>query len=72
MNANALKARIMLHGKTIESVVAELKDRKDVKLSKETFYRKLKGTSEFNRIEILALSELLEMSDKDIMDIFFN
>lgn len=72
MNSNALKARIMLLGKTIDDVVTELEKKHHVKISRETFYRKLKGTSDFNRKEILALSELLNMSDSDTLDIFFN
>ena len=72
MNANALKARIMLFGKTIDEVVKELDEKQGVKISRETFYRKLKGTSDFSRKEILALSELLDMTDADTMDIFFN
>lgn len=72
MNTNALKAKIMLHGYIIEDFVKELERKKSVKLSKETFYRKLRGTSDFSRKEILAISELLNMSDHDTMEIFFN
>lgn len=72
MNTNALKARIMLHGVKIEDFVKELEEEKGVKISRETFYRKLKGTSDFSRKEILAISELLKMSDLETMEIFFN
>ncbi len=72
MNSNALKARLKLMGKTVEDIVRELRKVKNVKMSRETFYRKLKGASDFTRKEILALSELLELSDSDTMNIFFN
>jgi hypothetical protein len=72
MDSNALKAKIILFGKTIDDIVNELEEKKGVKLSRETFYRKLRGTSDFSRKEILALSELLDMSDSETMDIFFN
>jgi hypothetical protein len=72
MNSNALKARLVLLGKTVDDIITELNCKKNVKLSRESFYRKMKGTSDFTRKEILALSELLVLTDNDIMDIFFN
>ena len=71
MNSNALKSRLVLLGITVDGLIKMLEE-KEVKMSRETFYRKLKGTSDFNRKEILALSETLDMTDNDVMSIFFN
>lgn len=72
MNTNALKARLTLIGKSVDDIVRDLDAKKGIKISRETFYRKLRGTSDFSRKEILALSELLDLTDSDTISIFFN
>nr|DAN97730.1 MAG TPA: Regulatory protein-modification, helix-turn-helix, transcriptional regulator, DNA [Caudoviricetes sp.] len=71
MNANALKGYIISRGFTIEKLVEEL-NKNNVSISKNTFYRNLKGEQQFDRIEILMISKILRMTDEDIMNIFFN
>jgi len=72
MNAYALKAKITINKKTVDDVIADLENIKGMKISKSAFYRKMNGKSEFDRKEILALAEVLGMSDEEIMSIFFN
>ena len=71
MNAKKLKAKILLMGKTIEMLLKELDDIHGIKMDRSTFYRKMNGISEFDRREIIGISIVLNMSDDEIMDIFF-
>jgi hypothetical protein len=71
MNSNALKAQIMLKGIKVDELLIVLKSKYSVRMSKSAFYRKLNGTSEFDRREILAISEALCINDDKMMDIFF-
>lgn len=69
MNSNALKGYIISKGYTVEKLVEEL-NKNNVSISKNTFYRNLKGEQQFDRIEILMISKILEMTDNDITNIF--
>ena len=37
-----------------------------------TMYLKLRGESEFDRAEIKAIKEVLQLTDAEVMDIFFD
>ena len=37
-----------------------------------TVYLKLRGDSEFDRAEIKAIKEVLQLTDAEVMDIFFD
>lgn len=65
MNSNELRAQMLRKGFKVENFAEKLG------ISKSAFYRKLKGTSEFDREEISKISELLELQPKDVYDIFF-
>lgn len=71
MNGNALKGLIISKGFTIITLLAKMNE-KGSSMSKNTFYRNLNGVQEFDRKEIIDMAEILEMTDKDIMNIFFN
>lgn len=43
----------------------------ELNISKSAFYRKARGISEFNRLEIKKLIILLELSDEEVISIFF-
>ncbi len=66
-----------MKSKILKSILA-LKEIKLTELSKEigisysALYRKLRGTSAFNAIEIKKISEILGLSDNEIINIFFN
>lgn len=65
MNANLLKSKMVLKEMTTEAIS------KEMDITKSTFYKKLRGTTEFTRAEILTIAKVLELRDKDIMNIFF-
>lgn len=65
MNFRKFKAAIALNGLT-QTEVIQLS-----KINQSRFYRVLRGEDEFDRGEIVALSEVLNLSDQDIIDIFF-
>jgi len=43
-----------------------------ISISLAAYYRKKSGESDFTRKEILGISEVLNLDDSDIMDIFFD
>lgn len=71
MNAKGLKTKMLALDLTVDEVINNLENH-GVKMSRVTFYRKMKGTSEFNRMEILALSKILKLTDDETIDVFFN
>lgn len=71
MNVNALKARMVMVGVKVPELLVRLQNR-GIAMSKSAFYRKLKGSSDFNRKEILAIAEELDMGDQELLAIFFN
>lgn len=71
MNKNALKSKMALLGMTADDLLKRLSE-KNVHMVKSTLWKKMNGKSEFTRKEIMAISEVLEMDDSGIMDVFFN
>lgn len=70
MNANLLKGTIVSEGLSIEQFLENLRDQ-GVLLSKTSFYRKIRGESDFYRKEILAIAKELKLSDEMLVNIFF-
>ena len=70
MKSNELKGRIIAKGFSVTSFLERLNDN-GVKIGKNTFYRNLSGEQEFTRKEIRAIADILELSDEDIIFIFF-
>ena len=71
MDYRILKSKITLHGMT----VAKLTDRLNevgLEIAISTMYLKLQGKSEFDRAEIKAIKEVLQLTDAEVMDIFFD
>lgn len=66
MKVNMLKGRIVGMGMTIPSLCKELGIRPS------TFYRKLKGTSEFTLGEINRIVHALDLTPEKTFDIFFD
>ena len=65
MNRNILEGRIKEKGYNIEKVANK------IGVNTATFYRKLSGESGFFWLEILKISEILELSFEDVNSIFF-
>lgn len=64
LNKNALRAKIYSEGYKIKDLT------KALGMKESTFYRKMRGTSEFTRIEMENLIETLHISNP--LDIFFS
>lgn len=71
MNGMILKAKITSEGKSISEVLELLREEHGIKMGRTTFYRKMYGRSEFDRKEILVLSRILNLSDAEMLEIFF-
>lgn len=65
MDSTELKVEILRKGYTITSFV------KAIGMGKKTFYAKLDGKSTFSQTEIVAIRNLLDLSDERLLDIFF-
>lgn len=71
MDYRILKSKIMLRGMTVAKLTEKLNEAGlDIALS--TIYLKLQGKSEFDRAEIKAIKEVLQLTDAEVMDIFFD
>jgi hypothetical protein len=65
MKSNELKAEIIRNGFTVKKIATA------IGIQESTFYRKLRGDTQFKQCEILALKQILGLSNDDIIDIFF-
>lgn len=61
-----LRKLFITHDLNVEKVSIEMG------VNKSTLYQKLNGKREFTRKEIIKLSSVLELSDADILRIFFS
>lgn len=71
MESKKLKSIMIEKDYNAEKLLDCLYEKEKISISKSAFYRKLKGESEFTRIEIIGISEVLGMSDDQIINIFF-
>lgn len=69
LNVKRLKEKISQYG-GINKLLVNLQKR-GVLLSKSSYFRKIRGVTEFTRGEIIGLAEELEMDDNEIFEIFF-
>ncbi|RBR36066.1 hypothetical protein [Enterococcus cecorum] len=70
MKSNVLMAKLKLLNKNIDWLVTEMA-KVGEKTTRSTVYKKLRGESEFTAGEIKAISQVMELSPDEIMDIFF-
>ena len=63
--ANELKAEIIRKGETVKSISSKMG------MDRGTFYRKMKGASEFTRADIRKLVDILGLSSNVAIRIFF-
>lgn len=62
----------MLKGRIIEKGFSIKEFSKQTEIKKTALYRKLSGKTEFNRIEIERIAEVLKLSSDEIRNIFFD
>lgn len=65
ININLLKSKLALINKSISSLA------EDVGMNKSTFYRKVKGESDFTRKEISDIITILDLNSEEMCAIFF-
>lgn len=70
MDANKLKAEIVLKGLKPSELLEKMQE-KGIKMSKASYYRRIKDFDKFDRAEILAIAEILKLNKEQILDIFF-
>ena len=66
MNVKALKARMVLKGRSVDQLCASLG------ISRSAWFRKVNGVSEFTQGEITGLRFELELDDHQTAEIFFS
>ena len=66
MNVKALKARMVLKGRSVDQLCAALG------ISRSAWFRKVNGASEFTQGEITGLRFELELDDHQTAEIFFS
>ena len=71
MDYRILKSKIMLRGMTVAKLTEKLNE-VGLDIAVSTMYLKLRGESEFDRAEIKAIKEVLQLTDAEVMDIFFD
>lgn len=70
MDGDLLKGKLQINGYSIPQIVDKLNE-EGTTITRTTFYRKLRGDSEFTAKEISAIAKIAEFSKKEVMDIFF-
>lgn len=71
MDYRILKSKITLYGMTVAKLTDRLNEA-GLEIAISTMYLKLQGKSEFDRAEIKAIKEVLQLTDAEVMDIFFD
>lgn len=71
MKVNLLKSKMVLVNMNVDTIIEKLATI-GISMTKATWYRKLNGTSEFDRKEIQGLIEILNLSPEEVESIFFN
>lgn len=66
MNKNKLLGKIKEHGTTLEQFALELG------ISLSAIRRKINGSTQFNRVEIEKSCDLLNLTNEELLEIFFS
>lgn len=71
MDGKKIKAKLMLAGLKVDEFLAKVNSEGYI-MDRNKYYRCLRGEDEFDRKEIKAICETLDLSDEEMVDIFFN
>lgn len=66
MNRSLLRSEMVLRN------ISQNEMAQKIGLSRSAFYRKLNGTTEFNRDEIVKIKKILHLNDEKLLAIFFS
>lgn len=70
MDNNKLKAAIVARGYRIDDFIAEVANK--VEFTRDMYYSRVSGRTEFKRSEIAACKEVLGLTDQETVKIFIN
>ncbi|WP_251868196.1 hypothetical protein [Enterococcus malodoratus] len=70
MKSNVFLGQLKMQGRNVEWLLNQMAER-GLSISKSTIYKKLRGESEFNALEIKTISDVMQYSEKEMYDIFF-
>ncbi len=70
MKSNVFLGQLKMQGRNVEWLLNQMSER-GLSISKSTIYKKLRGESEFNALEIKTISDIMQYSEKEMYDIFF-
>lgn len=65
MNTNKLLGKIKERGETLQSIAEKMR------ISLSALRRKIYGKTQFNRQEIENMGEVLELTNQELLEIFF-
>ena len=71
MNKDALKSAIVTRGMQVEDFIQRLDLEVDRDFTRDVYYSRLSGRTEFKRDEMVACKKVLGLTDGDVMEIFF-
>lgn len=71
MNYNLLKAKIIERGLKVEDFIDKMNENINGTFTKTVYRSRMIGKVSFRREEIVACKKILDLSDNEIMDIFF-
>lgn len=71
MNKEIFLSHLKNRGGSVTWLIEQLRDT-NASMSYSTIYKKLRGESEFTLSEIKELSKILNFSEHDLMNIFFD
>ena len=70
MDNNKLKAAIVARDYRIDDFIADVANK--VKFTRDMYYSRVSGRTEFKRSEIAACKEVLGLTDEETVNIFIN
>ena len=70
MDGRLLKAKIIINGLQVDQFLEKVNHDEKV-LDRNKYYRVLRGEDEFDRKEIQSIATALDLSDEEMLNIFF-
>lgn len=72
MNYNLLKSKIYARGMKVEEFIEKMNENVHWNFSKTVYHKRMTGAVSFRREEIIACKKVLDLTQEDLMEIFFN
>ena len=72
MNYNLLKSKIYARGMKVEEFIEKMNENVHGNFSKTVYHKLMTGAVSFRREEIIACKKVLDLTQDDLMEIFFN